>query len=78
MLQVLTDGTGVCEFPQPLLAGLTHALHLPDLCCHLSWCPAAHLRPEPLLLSYPNPSLAPLSLLQKASQRSSPTLSCPF
>ena len=37
-----------------------------------------HLRPEPLLLSYPNPSLAALSLLQKASQRSSPTLSCPF
>lgn len=38
----------------------------------------AHLRPEPLLLSHLNPSLAPLSLLQKASQRSSPTLSCPF
>lgn len=32
----------------------------------------AHLRPEPLLLSYPNPSLASLSLLQKASQNKFP------
>ena len=67
MLQVLTNGTWVCEFPQPLLASLTHALHLPDLCWHLSWCPACSPQTQTsaalLSKSFPGPSVTPAESL---------------